>query len=139
MKPKNSLAMSLAVLAATALVTAPMATVQAELFHGHATKSIVLDDPCCGKRCVEYVNHPKLLGKKCCVPMMETVVLVEDCQRCCTVAIPVCVPACCTGVPKVTSRKAIFGRGVAHATWCCGHKLKIVFDKCGDVTVHSHG
>jgi hypothetical protein len=23
--------------------------------------------------------------------------------------------------------------------WCCGYKVRVVFDRCGDITVHSYG
>jgi hypothetical protein len=69
-----------------------------------------------------------------------TMILDVKNPTCCTIVqIPVCVPCCCTDVPKVSAHCGLFGRGIAVYEWCCGYKVKVVFDKCGDVVVHSYG
>jgi hypothetical protein len=48
----------------------------------------------------------------------------------------VCVPGCCTEPPTVCWRSGIFGRQIGTYTWpCCGHEVKVVVTKRGDVKV----
>lgn len=72
-------------------------------------------------------------------PLKITVEVVDPC--CCkhVVAVPMCVPACCQGMPCVKSRCGLFGRGIVWYEWCCGFKARVVFDKCGDVNVTYFG
>jgi hypothetical protein len=97
---------------------------------------------CCPTRCVSYKHHRA--GKKvccdCCTPPLPTVLAVQDpCVCGCFVEVPICLPGCCTGQPKVCTHGGIFGRDVVEYEWCCGYRVKIVFDRRGDVTVHTFG
>jgi hypothetical protein len=95
--------------------------------------------PCCD-RCISYCHH-RACKKVCCgcEPPMHTVLQVKDPCCCCMVDVPVCLPSCCTGCPDVCGRCGIFGRGVVTYNWCCGYTIKIVFSRCGDITVHYFG
>jgi len=55
------------------------------------------------------------------------------------VNVPVCLPACCEGEPKVASRRGLLVDGVVRFRYCCGFQVKVVFEKCGDLTVHYLG
>jgi hypothetical protein len=67
------------------------------------------------------------------------VLQVVDPCCCCYVEVPVCLPACCEAVPTVCSRHGLFGRRIVDYSWCCGYRIKIVFRRCGDLTVHCYG
>ncbi|HTU25531.1 MAG TPA: hypothetical protein VMF30_09045 [Pirellulales bacterium] len=73
-----------------------------------------------------------------CQPPVETVLCVKDPAACCSacaVAIPVCLPACCTGEPSVSDHVGLFGRGVVRYDYCCGLSIKIIFRNNGDIAV----
>jgi hypothetical protein len=70
---------------------------------------------------------------------MELILQVKDPCACCLVEVPVCIPACCTTAPKVCCYKGFLHRQVVEYSWDCGFCLKVVFDRCGDVTVHYYG
>ena len=102
--------------------------------------------PCCtvptaickDPRCISYCHH----RSRCCFDPCKTtplVLQVPDNCCCCLVEVPVCIPACCEGAPSVCCHRGIFGRQVVEYSWCCGFHLKVVFDRCGDVTVHYYG
>ncbi len=94
---------------------------------------------CCKERKIDYKHH--LLGGhkfKCC-DRTEIILEVEDPCTCEKVNVPVCIPCCCEGVPEICSHKGILGREVVEYKWCCGFHVKVVFDRCGDITVHYHG
>jgi hypothetical protein len=66
--------------------------------------------------------------------------LVKDpCVYGCYVQVPVCLPVCCTGEPDVDCKRGLLGRDIVEYEWCCGYRVKIVFDRRGDVTVHTFG
>lgn len=85
-----------------------------------------------------YRNHK---GCGCFDPCkrMDMVLQVKDPCTCCLVNVPVCIPACCTGAPSVCCHKGFLHRNVVEYSWPCGFCLKVVFDRCGDVTVHYYG
>ena len=56
----------------------------------------------------------------------------------CVVEVPVCVPACLQGEPKVDSCCGLLGRGVVTYTWC-NFKVKLIFQHDGDIVVHTFG
>jgi len=96
-------------------------------------------ESCCPPRCISYRYHH---GKKACCgcePPVQTVLSVKEPCCCCPVEVPVCLPACCMGCPKVHSRCGHLGRSVVTYKWCCGYKVRIVFRRCGDVVVHYYG
>jgi hypothetical protein len=58
----------------------------------------------------------------------------------CFYEIPLCIPACCTGEPIVSSGQGIFGRGVVEYCWACGFRAEIKFRHVlGDVKVEYEG
>ena len=73
----------------------------------------------------------------CCPPPpVRTELCVQDPCTCCTYKVCVCLPACCVEDPCVTCRPGIFGRKVLTYTWpCCGHSVKVVVNRRGDVRV----
>jgi hypothetical protein len=98
-------------------------------------------DSCCAPK-IEFKHHRpcKDWCKCCCLPPVETVLLVKDpcdCEK--YVEIPVCLPGCCTDEPECKSRCGILCKGVVRYKWCCGYHIRVVFDKCGDITVHTYG
>jgi hypothetical protein len=94
---------------------------------------------CQRPRCIDYRHHRFLRCKYDPCSTNKVVLQVPDYCCCCLVEVPVCVPCCCEGAPSVCSHKGIFGRSVVEYRWCCGFHLKVIFDRCGDVTVHSYG
>jgi hypothetical protein len=94
---------------------------------------------CCPQRCFDYKHHFHCKRFRC-SPTIETVLLVKDpCVCGCFVEVPVCLPVCCTGAPEVDCHRGLLGRDVVEYDWCCGYKVKVVFDRRGDVTVHYYG
>ena len=49
------------------------------------------------------------------------------------------LPACCEGCPAVDSRCGLLCRGAVTYDWCCGYRVVVRFDRCGDVTVVYRG
>ena len=83
---------------------------------------------CCEKRCVSYRYHHRWKKVCCdCGPPQNIVLAVKDPCTGCAVEVPVCLPSCCKGDPKVCSRPGLFGRSVVTYSWCCGYDVKIVF------------
>ena len=70
-----------------------------------------------------------------CAPKIQTVLNVCDPCTGCPVAVPVCLPGCCTDCPEVCGRGALFGRGVVTYRWCNGFTATVRFDRCVDVLV----
>jgi len=94
----------------------------------------------CCDRCIKYRHHPTLRKICCgCEESTRTVLQVTDPCCCCVVEVEVCLPACCDDCPKVCCSPGILGRDVVTYEWCCGYKVRVVFDRCGDITVHSYG
>ena len=99
-------------------------------------------EPCCPAPCITYKHHHGLFHHKkhrhggCCPePTYETVLHVTSPETCCTVDVPVCLPACCDGCPVEHSRCTLFGCGEVCYDYCCGVSVKVRFKKCGDVCV----
>jgi len=96
--------------------------------------------PCCPQPCIRYVD--RTCHKVCCddcKPPVKTVLKVINPVTCCPVDVPVCLPACCEGCPAVDSRCGLLCRGVVTYDWCCGYRVVVRFDRCGDVTVVYRG
>ena len=71
---------------------------------------------------------------------VELVMVTQDPSDGCCYEIPLCIPACCTGDPKVSSGRGIFGRGVVEYCWACGFRAKVKFrHTLGDVRVDYEG
>jgi hypothetical protein len=94
---------------------------------------------CKEPRCIDYKSHRFLRCKWDSCHTQKLVLQVPDHCCCCLVEVPVCIPACCSGAPTVCAHCGHFGRSVVEYSWCCGYHLKVVFDRCGNVTVHSYG
>jgi hypothetical protein len=96
--------------------------------------------PCCSQPCIRYID--RTCHKPCCgdcKPPVQTVLKVVNPITCCPVDVPVCLPACCEGCPAVDSRCGLLCRGVVTYDWCCGYRVVVRFDRCGDVTVVYRG
>jgi hypothetical protein len=95
---------------------------------------------CCPEPCIRYID--RTCGKTCCgdcKPPIKTVLKVVNPVTCCPVDVPVCLPACCEGCPAVDSKCGLLCRGVVTYDWCCGYRVVVRFDRCGDVTVVYRG
>jgi len=95
---------------------------------------------CCPTPCIRYVDLS--CGPVCCDsrPPVKTLLKVVNPQTCCAVDVPVCLPACCEGSPTVCARCGILlCRGAVTYDWCCGYRVVVRFDRCGDVTVVYRG
>ncbi|MEM9353643.1 MAG: hypothetical protein AAGA92_11575 [Planctomycetota bacterium] len=77
-------------------------------------------------------------GDPCCCPPAP--IQVELCVKppcsCVGKTVCVCVPGCCTEPPCVTWKKGLFGRCIGTYCWpSCGHEVKVVVTRKGDVKV----
>jgi hypothetical protein len=95
---------------------------------------------CCYNPCVNYKYRRGCVCCKTCDPPVKQVLTVLDPCNCgCAVAVPVCVPACCTGAPCVSSRCGLF-RGHVSYEWSCGYRIDVAIGKrSGNVTVTYFG
>lgn len=94
---------------------------------------------CCPKPCITYRHRgPKLCCG--CEPSVQTVLAVKDPCTGCEVEVPVCLPACCKGEPKVCCGVGLLGRDVVDYEWCCGFSVRVAFKKhSGDLIVTTWG
>ena len=75
-------------------------------------------------------------ARGCCEePTYETVLSPTSPETCCTVNVPVCLPACCQGCPCETSRCTLLGCGQVRYDYGCGCSVVIRFQKHGDICV----
>jgi hypothetical protein len=71
---------------------------------------------------------------------VQLVMVTQDPADGCCYEIPLCIPACCTGEPKVSSGRGLLGRGVVEYCWACGFRAKVKFRHVlGDVKVKYEG
>ena len=71
---------------------------------------------------------------------IDLVMLTTDPTSNCTYEIPMCIPACCVGDPRVSSNRGILGRGVVEYRWQCGFRAIVKFRHVlGDVEVEYEG
>ena len=94
---------------------------------------------CCQKPCITYRHRGPKLCCGCCQPPVPTVLSVKNPCTCCEIEVPVCLPACCTGEPKVCRGTGLFGRDVVEYEWCCGFSVRVAFKHCGDLIVTTWG
>ena len=67
---------------------------------------------------------------------IQIVMVAQDPADGCCYEIPLCIPACCTDAPTVSSGRGILGRGVVEYCWSCGFQAKVKFRHLlGDVKV----
>lgn len=92
----------------------------------------------CCERCISYKHH-KSLKRNCCGRNDTISTVLKVCDSCCgEIEIPVCLPCCCDGTPTVCTHNGILGRHSVTYKWCCGYRVKVVFDRCGNIVVHSY-
>jgi hypothetical protein len=65
-------------------------------------------------------------------------VACDPCSHC-PVEIPICIPGCTTGEPKVCYDSGLLGRSVEWFEWPNGFAVKVVFKYSGDLIVTSFG
>jgi hypothetical protein len=71
---------------------------------------------------------------------VQLVMVTQDPSDGCLYEIPMCIPACCTGEPKISSGRGLFGRGVVEYCWPCGFRAEVKFRHLlGDVKVEYEG
>jgi hypothetical protein len=71
---------------------------------------------------------------------VQLVMVTQDPSDGCCYEIPLCIPACCTGDPKVSGGRSILGRGVVEYCWPCGFRAIVKFRHLrGDVRVDYEG
>lgn len=71
---------------------------------------------------------------------VQLVMVTQDPSDGCCYEIPLCIPACCTGEPKVSAGRGLLGRGVVEYCWQCGFRAKVKFRHVrGDVRVDYEG
>ena len=96
-------------------------------------------EPCCPAPCIKYSHkhaHRHKHDCGCCPePTYETVLQATSPETCCTVAVPVCLPACCEGCPCEKSRCTLLGCGQVRYDYACGCSVIVRFQKCGDILV----
>lgn len=88
---------------------------------------------------ISYVHHGAL--RKACYGCKSVTVNLCIQDPCTGVVydVPVCLPDCCTH-PKVVVEKGVpSGKAISVYVWNCGAKVKIIRDRCGDITVHMIG
>jgi hypothetical protein len=68
-------------------------------------------------------------------PMVELTMVTQNPADGCFYEIPFCLPACCTGEPKVESKCGLMGRGVVKYCYECGLEVEVKFRLRGDVEV----
>jgi hypothetical protein len=95
-------------------------------------------NPCIKYRHKHAHKHRKAAG--CCPePTYETVLTPTSPETCQTVAVPICLPACCQGCPCESSRCTLFGCGQVRYDYACGISVIVRFQKCGDILVICDG
>ena len=96
-------------------------------------------EPCCEEPCITYRHHGPKLCCNSCKPPQQIVLRVKNPCTGCETDVPVCIPACCEGEPKVCNGTGFLGRNVVEYEWCCGFSVKIAFKHCGDLLVSTWG
>lgn len=93
---------------------------------------------CCPLNVVDY--RTTLSAKRayrCYGPGVNTAVCIDNPSDCtCTqYQVSLCVPACCTGAPRVCPSTGLFGRGKVDLVWDCGFTATVVFRAHGGAIV----
>ncbi len=101
-------------------------------------------DVCCPTNpCIKYRHkhaHRHKHARGCCEePTYETVLMPCSPETGCTVAVPVCLPACCQGCPCESSRCTLLGCGQVKYDYGCGCSVVVRFQKHGDILVIYEG
>jgi hypothetical protein len=71
---------------------------------------------------------------------VDLVMITQNPADGCYYEIPLCIPGCCVGEPKVSAGRGIFGRGIVKYCWECGFNAEVKFRQIlGDVKVEYEG
>jgi len=101
------------------------------------------DAVCPTNPCIKYrhkhAHRHKHAGGCCPEPTYETVLTPTSPETCATVAVPVCLPACCQDCPCESSRCTILGCGQVRYDYACGCSVIVRFQKSGDILVIYEG
>ncbi len=137
---QRTIGAGVALMAAIILLAGPSQS-DAGLFNRSAEVAAAHAGDCCPEYCVKYRHHPTLRKICCgCCTTQQVVLVVQDPCCCkCAVEVCICIPGCCKGEPKVSSRCGILGRRIVTYEWCCGYKARVVFSGCSDVVVTTYG
>src|SRR5262245_15231352 len=75
--------------------------------------------------------------RDCCPPPPPIPVVLKVCHPCtgCEYDVKVCIPACCTDVPCVSSHRTVIGDGKTVYTWKSGHTVVVRFPSGGGYRV----
>jgi hypothetical protein len=143
--------------AEVAEITEPAAPVEASVVVTPAEPAVVVESApsvvveaapvpagpvCCPLNVVDY--RTTLSAKRayrCYGPGVNTAVCIDNPADCtCTqYQVNLCVPACCTGAPRVCPSTGLFGRGKVDLVWDCGFTATVVFRAHGGAIVIYQG
>jgi hypothetical protein len=71
---------------------------------------------------------------------VEIVMVTQNPADGCYYEIPLCIPGCCVGEPRVSGGRGLLGRGVVEYRWECGFRAEVKFRHFrGDVKVEYEG
>jgi hypothetical protein len=106
---------------------------------GCGAETVCPTNPCIKYRHKHACKHHHCAKGCCGEPTYQTVLTPTSPETCQTVAVPVCLPACCQGCPCESSRCTLLGCGQVRYDYCCGCSVVIRFQKCGDILVIYEG
>ncbi|TWT88306.1 hypothetical protein Mal64_17850 [Pseudobythopirellula maris] len=85
---------------------------------------------CCPIRVADYRTHRSAKRLYRCQESVDLTLCVDNPADCCRqyFAVPVCVPCCCVGEPRVCdTRVGLLGRGYVTYAWDCGFTATVAF------------
>jgi hypothetical protein len=92
------------------------------------------------KPCIDYRTHRSARRMLRCNPHVKVMMVAQNPVDCCLHEIPLCIPACCTGEPRVFSECGVLGRGTVTYCWPdCSFEVTVIFRARGDVVVDYRG
>ena len=106
---------------------------------GCGAETVCPTNPCIKYRHKHACKHHHCNRGCCEEPTYETVLTPTSPETCQTVAVPVCLPACCQGCPCEASRCTLFGCGQVRYDYACGCSVIVRFQKSGDILVIYEG
>lgn len=89
--------------------------------------------------CVKYDTNRSARRMYACNGSVSVTMVACNPANGCAYEIPLCIPACCTSAPTVSSRCGLFGRGIVEYCWPCGFSAEVKFRNIGDVKVDYDG
>ena len=71
--------------------------------------------------------------RDCCPPPPKQTIVLQVCHPCtgCKIDVPVCISACCQGVPCVHFERTLIGAGKTVFSWPCGCEVVVRYQSCG--------